>query len=85
MKKVTGCAACEHPTMTASVVAKTDDLPLCTQHWNWWLMRWLNADNEPPCGAHLMNEEAEDARRESTSCIQFVATGNSWIGLGESA
>ena len=53
---VAGCFACEQfiLPMPASAVSKTDNIPLCTRHWNWWIIRWLNADTEPPCGAHLM-------------------------------
>jgi hypothetical protein len=52
-----GCFACDQfvlPIM-ASSVSKDDDLALCTYHWNWWVVRWLNADDTPPCNAHLMD------------------------------
>ena len=57
--RVDGCFACEWPPMPmyADAVVKSDDLPLCPTHWNWWIIRWLNADDEPPCGAHLIDTE----------------------------
>ena len=57
--RVAGCFACESSVLPvpASVLSKSDNLALCTTHWNWWITRWLNADDEPPCGAHLIDTE----------------------------
>jgi len=58
---VAGCFACDQPIlpMSSSAVSKSDDIALCTRHWNWWLIRWLNAEDVPPCGAHLMTEQGD--------------------------
>ena len=52
------CFACAQASLPVSslAVVKTDDIALCTTHWNWWLFRFLNSDDEPPCGAHLITE-----------------------------
>lgn len=61
-KKQAGCFACDQPVLPMSSlgVSKTDNIALCNQHWNWWLIRWLNADDEPPCGARLITDTKDD-------------------------
>jgi len=31
-----------------------DSIPLCNRHWNTWLIRVFNSDENPPSGAHLI-------------------------------
>ncbi|MEC5149177.1 hypothetical protein [Cryobacterium sp. GrIS_2_6] len=52
------CFACGQPVLPMSSlgVSKTENIALCNQHWNWWIARWLNAEDEPPCGAHLITD-----------------------------
>lgn len=57
---VPGCFACDSAILPipSSVVGPADDLALCNRHWNWWVTRWLNADDNPPCSAHLMDGQS---------------------------
>ena len=41
------------------LVRKDEKAPLCTRHWNWWLIRYLNSEDEPPCGAYLIGSSAD--------------------------
>lgn len=47
------CRGCEGPVLIADL-KPGDDLALCTRHWNWWLARFLDADDAPPVRAHLI-------------------------------
>lgn len=48
------CAGIDPDTLT-----KTDDLPLCTAHWNRWLATFISPlSPEPPCSAHLIGANA---------------------------
>jgi hypothetical protein len=51
------CWACARENTTD---VPEGNIPLCTKHWNWWVMRWLNAADEPPCAAHLITAPQED-------------------------
>lgn len=49
------CRGCAGPVRLPGLT-EADDLPLCTAHWNQWLIRFLGADDAPPCRAHLIRE-----------------------------
>lgn len=54
-----GCFACDQPIlpMPMSAIPEGGDIALCAHHWNWWVLRWLNAADEPGCSAHLLVPE----------------------------
>jgi len=56
MTAVETCFACDGgPTLTRVDVTESDNIALCTRHWNWWLIRYLAPSAlEPPCAAHLI-------------------------------
>lgn len=45
------CCLCQ--PVPPKVFVKSDNIALCTRHWNWWLARFIDAEDEPPCAAHL--------------------------------
>lgn len=47
------CLACTDPS---PLVRPDDTIPLCNQHWNWWLTRYLMSADNPPCNARLIEE-----------------------------
>lgn len=49
------CRACAGPVVRDDL-REGDDLALCARHWNWWLARFLGADDAPPVRAHLIEE-----------------------------
>ncbi len=55
--KTPGCFACDNAGETVEL-RESDDLALCTVHWNWWVTRHLArpdySNAVPPCSAHLM-------------------------------
>lgn len=58
-ERVAGCFACENVRglpIPFDEVSKGDVLALCGKHWNQWLIRWVDADDEPPCSAHLITD-----------------------------
>jgi hypothetical protein len=56
--KTPGCFPCDNTSTPAKLVTSADDIALCTYHWNWWLVRYLNTEEAPPCAAHLMEGQA---------------------------
>jgi len=55
------CWACDREHLRTDVgipadgLTPTDSIALCNPHWSWWVARFLNSDELPPCGAHLAN------------------------------
>ncbi len=48
------CDLCRGGADLLRSVQKTDNLALCTGHWNNWLAFLSPLNPEPPCAAHLM-------------------------------
>lgn len=46
------CYGCANPTALEGDVRRSDNLPLCTTHFNAWVVRYLGED--APCNAHLI-------------------------------
>lgn len=60
--RVEGCFVCTHPKglpIPMGEVDAADDLALCGRHWSWWVTRWVNSDDEPPCSAHLLTTHTD--------------------------
>lgn len=52
------CDACADPGMTFDQAGDLDrGLALCTKHWNSWVLRWINSDDEPGVSAHLIQDQ----------------------------
>jgi len=56
------CWACDHEHLRtdagipASDLMPADSIALCNPHWSWWVIHFLNSDEMPPCGAHVISE-----------------------------
>ena len=53
------CDPCAVPGMTFDEARELGrSVAMCTSHWNRWVARWVNSDDEPGVSAHLIWEQA---------------------------
>lgn len=57
------CRPCGGTVVRGDLKPK-DDLALCLKHWNWWVIRFLGAD-DVPCDAHLIPEPNDSDPKET--------------------